>query len=86
MDKEHFEATLQATFFGDKNAFNLCLKEYKNLRQALNEIKKYIHSEEFFLLMNSNSMNDKNKPVCEDYFKVQGKLDNILDKVLEEEK
>lgn len=44
MDEEHFVATLQATYFGDKNAFNLCLKEYRNLKQALNEIKEYINT------------------------------------------
>lgn len=42
MDEEHFVATLQATYFGDKNAFNLCLKEYRNLKQALNEIKEIV--------------------------------------------
>lgn len=60
------------------------IDKIKLLEQALNKIKEYIHSEEFFMLMNSNSIDDKNKSVCEDYFKAQGKLDNILDKALGE--
>lgn len=60
------------------------IQENINLKQALNEIREYIHSEEFFMLMNSGSIIDppKDKPIGEDYFKAQGKLDKIIDKYL----
>lgn len=64
--------------------FQNCLLDINNLKQALNEIREYIHSEEFFMLMNSGSIIDppKDKPIGEDYFKAQGKLDKIIDKYL----
>lgn len=60
-------------------------KENVNLKQALNEIREYIHSEEFFMFMNSGSQDDPNKSCCEDYFKAQGKLDQIIKKGLGED-
>lgn len=59
-----------------------------NCEQALIDIREYIHSEEFFMLMNSGSIIDcpPNKPNGEDYFKAQGKLDRIIDKILGDEK
>lgn len=64
------------------------LEKVDNYKQALIYIREYIHSEEFFMLMNSGSIIDcpPDKPNGEDYFKAQGKLDQIIDKVLGDEK
>ena len=71
-----------------KSDENNYMNENYNLKQALNEIREYIHREEFFMLMNSGSIIDtpKDKPVGEDYFKAQGKIEKIIDKVLEDDK
>ena len=68
-----------------KDFIDNILAENKKLLNALDKIRKYIHSEEFFMLMNSGSINDKNKSVCEDYFKAQKKLDEIIEKASDEE-
>lgn len=56
-------------------------------KEALVDIREYIHSEEFFMLMNSGSIINcpPDKSHGEDYFKAQGKLDKIIFKVLGDE-
>ena len=42
MNEEQLIATLQACYFGDKGAFNKILKEYKQLQQENQQLKKRV--------------------------------------------
>lgn len=76
MNEKKFIATLQSTYFGDRNAFNLCLKEWKKQKQALNEIKEYI--------LGTYEMKTYTKSVCLDEENIEDILE-IIKKVSEEE-
>lgn len=42
MDKEHFIATLQACYFGDRNAFNEIVRIYDDMKQRIDKAVEYI--------------------------------------------
>lgn len=45
MNKEELIATLQACYFGDKGAYNKMLKEYEQLQNNRNKLKKWLEEE-----------------------------------------
>ena len=44
-DREHFIATLQACYFGDKNAFDEIVRIYDKKENIIKEVREYIMSE-----------------------------------------
>ena len=43
-DREHFIATLQACYFGDRNAFDEIVRIYDKKENIIKEVREYIES------------------------------------------
>lgn len=45
-DREHFIATLQACYFGDRNAFDEIVRIYDKKENIIKEVREYINENE----------------------------------------
>lgn len=57
-NKEHFIATLQACYFGDRNAFNEIVRIYDDMEQRIDKAVEYIENDlQISILPNNQIIN-----------------------------
>lgn len=63
------------------NCYEKDIERIKQLEEVIKEAREYMNSEEFFIKMNSNSIQPPpDKYCCQDYFEAKDKLLEILSK------
>ena len=76
-DREHFIATLQACYFGDRNAFDEIVRIYDKKENIIKEVRKYIVTHKLY---NFKYDNEELFEIVTDK-KAKDELLKILDKV-----
>lgn len=78
INNEIEQINLRAQAFKEQK-YNELLKENKDLQTRISKAIEYMNSEEFFMKMNSNSIQPPaDKYVCQDYFEAKEKLVETL--------
>lgn len=78
INNEIEQINLRAQAFKEQK-YNELLKENKDLQTRISKAIEYMNSEEFFMKMNSNSIQPPaDKYVCQDYFEAKEKLIETL--------
>ena len=82
-DREHFIATLQACYFGDRNAFDEIVRIYDKKENIIKEVREYIQDRYDGEVLTHTFDKDNVKELLEIVTdkKAKDKLLEILDKV-----